>query len=81
MVAGTESEYSKIMEKIVQSHCVLCDVLHDSCCIKGPGGAGVVPSGGGIPGRVPFLPGYGCKLVPQTSDLHEQCNLIIHFIA
>lgn len=31
----------------------------------GPGGAGVVPGGGtgggAIPGRVPFLPGYGCK--------------------
>lgn len=40
--------------------------------IKGPGGAGAVPGvgagGGGIPGRVPFLPGYGCK---QTFDLHE----------
>jgi len=36
--------------------------------IKGPGGAGAVPSGGGggVPGRVPFLPGYGCKRDPLT---------------
>lgn len=29
----------------------------------GPGGPAVVPGGGGgaIPGRNPFLPGYGCK--------------------
>lgn len=38
-------------------------------CIKGPGGAGVVPGGtggGGVPGRAPFLPGYGCKNAPQS---------------
>ncbi len=45
-------------------------------CIKGPGGAGVVPGvgvgGAGIPGRVPFLPGYGCKHAQQVFDRHEQ---------
>lgn len=34
-------------------------------CIKGPGGTGRVPGGGvgggEVPGRVPLLPGYGCK--------------------
>lgn len=44
-------------------------------CTKGQGGAGVVPSGGAgggvIPGRVPFIPGYGCKHAPQTFDLQE----------
>lgn len=33
-------------------------------CNKGPGGAGLVPgvgAGGGIPGRVPYVPGYGSK--------------------
>lgn len=49
-------------------------------CIKGPGGAGVVPgagTGGGVPGRVPFLPGYGCKHGPVL-HLYEQCKK--HFL-
>lgn len=32
----------------------------------GGGGAGGGVGGAGIPGRVPFLPGYGCKHATQT---------------
>lgn len=52
--------------------------VHDTLIqfwFKGPGGAGVVPgggaAGGAIPGRVPFLPGYGCKQAPPICEPHE----------
>lgn len=54
---------------------------HDT--FLGPGGAGFVPgggAGGGIPGRVPYLPGYGCKRAPQFL-IYEQCKTYFIFLA
>lgn len=46
---------------------------------KGPGGAGFIPGGGTggvIPGRVPFIPGYGCKHDPQAFDLRKMQEML-----